>query len=53
MLCTARLTQVGIIGVGRIGRCHCASIASVPTKAKISMICDIYEPALKEVQVST
>jgi myo-inositol 2-dehydrogenase/D-chiro-inositol 1-dehydrogenase len=42
--------KVGIIGVGRIGRCHCASIASVPTKAKITMICDIFEPALKEVQ---
>ncbi|KAG5181134.1 inositol 2-dehydrogenase [Tribonema minus] len=42
--------KVGIIGVGRIGRCHCASIASVPTKAKITMICDIYEPALLEVQ---
>ncbi|CAM9551063.1 unnamed protein product [Choristocarpus tenellus] len=40
---------VGIIGVGRIGRCHCASVASVPTKAKVEMICDIYQPALDEV----
>ncbi|CAM9870672.1 unnamed protein product [Chrysoparadoxa australica] len=41
--------QVGIIGVGRIGRCHCASVSSVPGKAKVVMICDIYEPALVEV----
>ncbi|CAM9214520.1 unnamed protein product [Ascophyllum nodosum] len=41
--------KVGIIGVGRIGRCHCASVASVPTKATVSMICDIYQPALDEV----
>ncbi|CAM9388307.1 unnamed protein product [Discosporangium mesarthrocarpum] len=41
--------KVGIIGVGRIGRCHCSSVASVPTKAKVEMICDIFEPALKEV----
>lgn len=41
--------QVGIIGVGRIGRCHCASVASVPTKATVTMICDISEPALEEV----
>lgn len=41
--------KVGIIGVGRIGRCHCASVASVPTKASVSMICDIYQPALDEV----
>lgn len=41
--------QVGIIGVGRIGRCHCASVASVPGKAVVSMICDIYQPALDEV----
>lgn len=41
--------QVGIIGVGRIGRCHCASVASVPTKAKVTMICDIFQPALDDV----
>ncbi len=41
--------QVGIIGVGRIGRCHCASVASVPGKATVSMICDIYQPALDQV----
>lgn len=35
--------------MGRIGRCHCASVASVPTKATVSMICDIYQPALDEV----
>ena len=35
--------------MGRIGRCHCASVASVPTKATVAMICDIYQPALDEV----
>lgn len=47
--CLRGKAQVGIIGVGRIGRCHCASVASVPTKAKVEMICDIYQPALDEV----
>lgn len=38
--------------MGRIGRCHCASVASVPTKATVTMICDIFQPALDSVSAT-